>query len=277
MNEQIGHQYRRTKNGQQVIQRRTSSQDYQQSSNPHRVGHQAGLHPEDYPYITTGQTPVIRQRYATSGRGNIEDELEEGDEFYETRLPTSARRYNAPQDGQVIRAGNKRIIVHYEEPPPVRRRRILKEQHEKPRSGFHWLFIVGLVLLIGIAGFAILNTLSSLWQQKQDDWTYGFSPRTYQTDAVVGHSDSSTNPSHFFAFNLKGQITVIELPGGDASKARSYQITVIPDNQGNPPVKVVFQDLNHDGKLDMLVEIGDPGSFVTVMLFNNGTQFVSKL
>lgn len=83
--------------------------------------------------------------------------------------------------------------------------------------------------------------------------------------------------SHFIALNLHGSIQVIEEPGDDVSKARSYEITVVPDNQGNPPVKLVFQDLNGDGKLDMLVEIGDPGSFVTIMLFNNGSQFVPKL
>jgi len=35
--------------------------------------------------------------------------------------------------------------------------------------------------------------------------------------------------------------------------------------------------LNADGKPDLLVHIGDPGNVFTVILFNNGTQFVSKL
>jgi hypothetical protein len=51
----------------------------------------------------------------------------------------------------------------------------------------------------------------------------------------------------------------------------------VQGNEGNPPVKVSFQDLNADGKLDMIVTIGDPRSSFTVMLFNDGTQFVSKL
>src|SRR5579859_7374044 len=129
-------------------------------------------------------------------------------------------------------------------------------------------------MIVGWVGFSDLGTW---WQSKQDDWTYGQNPRIYQTDAVVGHGDSSTSPSHFIGLNLGGKIIVIELPGGDASKARSYIITTVQGNEGNPPVKVSFQDLNDDGKLDMIVTIGDPRSSFTVMLFNDGTQFVSKL
>ena len=140
----------------------------------------------------------------------------------------------------------------------------------------HWLIYVGIALFIMIAGWIAFTAFGQWWQGKQDDWTYG-NPRTYQTDAVVGHNDSTSSPSHFIAENLHGQILVLELPGGDPSKGRSYTITSIPGNTGNPPVTVKFQDINHDGKLDLLVQIGDPGSEVSVFLFNNGSQFVSKV
>jgi hypothetical protein len=257
MNEQIGHPYRRTRDGKQVKERRTSSQNYQQSSNPHRVGHSSGLHPEDQPYVS--------------------EDLEEDDRYYETRLPTSTRRYNLSPHEQVFQQGNKRIIVHYEEPPPMHRRKSRGENKEKPQPRFHPLLVVGLFLMLLFGGLIGLTALGSWWQTKQDDWTYGQNPRTFQTDVNVGHGTAQNPLSHFLALNLRGQIEVIELPGFDVSKAKSYEITVIPANQGNPPVKLVFQDLNRDGKLDMLVEIGEPGSYITIMLFNNGTQFVSKL
>ena len=38
------------------------------------------------------------------------------------------------------------------------------------------------------------------------------------------------------------------------------------------PVSLSFQDVNHDGKIDMLVAIGDSNPY-TVVLLNNGTQF----
>ena len=260
MNEQIGHPYTRTRAGKQVIERRTSSQNNQQPANPHRVGHSSGLHPEDQPYIS--------------------DDLEEGEEYYTTRPHTSVRRYDTFQDGDVIEAGNRRIIVHYGEPPHVRRKSLEEPIRDKPRKRYHSLFYVGIFLSLLIGGTAFLSALSALgafWQQKQDDWTYGQNPRMYQTDANVGHGTAQNPMSHFIALNLHGSVQVIEEPGDDVSKARSYQITVISENQGNPPVKLVFQDLNRDGKLDMLVEIGDQGSIVTFMLFNNGSQFVSKL
>jgi len=131
-------------------------------------------------------------------------------------------------------------------------------------------------MIVILLGWYVVSSLGTWWQMHQDDTTYG-NPRTYQTDAVVGHADSPTSPTHCIAVNLNGNIIVIELPGGDAGKARSYAITAIPGNQGNPPVKLVFQDINRDGKLDMVVQIGDPGQVVTVILFNNGTQFISKL
>jgi len=235
-------------------------------SNPHRAGHYAGFHGEDNPHLST---------------------LEEDDEYYVTRPPTSARRYTTTSDAQA-RQGGRVQHYHHEEPllqrasrqhrlPPQRTPRDDEEEEQPGKRGLrlHWLVYVGFTLLIMIAGWIAFTALGQWWQGKQDDWTYG-NPRTYQTDAVVGHNDSPSSPSHFIAENLHGQILVLELPGGDAAKGRSYTITSIPGNTGNPPVKVVFQDINHDGKLDMLVEIGDPGSVITVFLFNNGSQFVSK-
>ena len=121
-----------------------------------------------------------------------------------------------------------------------------------------------------------LKLFSSWYQGVKDDWTYG-EQRHFEIDAVVGHNDSSSNPSHFTAENNNGQIIVIELPGGDVSKAKIYQIETVPGNAGNPPVKLSFQDMNADGKLDMLVQIGDANAVIYVTLYNNGSQFVSKL
>ena len=69
-----------------------------------------------------------------------------------------------------------------------------------------------------------LNDLGAWWQNHQDDVAFGM-PRTYQTDAVVGHNDSNSNPSHFIAINLRGSIYILEAPGGNFSKSRSYFIT----------------------------------------------------
>jgi len=207
-------------------------------------------------------------------------DLEEEEEYYVTRPHTSTRRYDLLPE-QVIRQGNRTYHVRHGSPPvPPRQHQYIEEDPnvwKGTRRRFHPLVWFGFFIFIMIIGWIAISALGNVWQSKQDDWQFGQHPRTYQTDAVVGHSDSSTSPSHFIALNLNGQIIIIELPGGNAAKARSYTITTVQGNEGNPPVKVNFQDLNADGKLDMIVTIGDPGSSFTVMLFNDGTQFVSKL
>jgi hypothetical protein len=127
-----------------------------------------------------------------------------------------------------------------------------------------------------VIGWIALNALGAWIQAKQDDLTYG-QMRHFEINAVVGHSDSVTNPSHFTAENNNGSIFVVELPGGQPTKAKIYQITTIPNNDGNPPIRVSFQDVNHDGKLDMVVQIGDNSAVLTIVLYNNGQTFVPRM
>src|SRR6266566_2629729 len=249
----------------------------QHEASRHRVGHQAGLHPEDTPYLTDNmqQGVVVAEDY----------ELEEDESYYDTRPPTSARRYQISPE-EVYQSGNTRYHVRYVDVPPRKSRQAqLPPKRERQtdayeavqqRRHFHplvWLGVFGIFLLLGWFG---LNAFTSWYQGVQDDWTYG-KQRHFEINAVVGHNDSAAHPSHFTAENNNGQIIVIELPGGDVSKAKIYQIETVPGNAGNPPVKVSFQDMNADGKPDMLVQIGDGSAMLYVTLFNNGTEFVSKL
>jgi hypothetical protein len=207
----------------------------------------------------------------------IDDDLEEAEEYYVTRPHTSARRYDlAPE--QVIRQGNRTYHVRHGSPPIPQRQHqyIAEEEQPKPRRRVHWLLYVGIAIFAVIAIWQGLNGVAFFWQQKQDDWTYGKN-RVYSTDAVVGHNDSPSNPSHFIAVNDKGNIYVIELQGGDTSKSHMYTITTIEGNTNNPPVVVFFQDLNRDHRPDMIIQIGDPGSSFDINLFNNGTSFVGNL
>lgn len=76
-----------------------------------------------------------------------------------------------------------------------------------------------LALLAVLVGQLLIGWVGNLW----NDLHYGF-PRMYQVDVVVGHHDSIAHPSHFLALNLKGQIEVIEFPGGDVSQAKVYLV-----------------------------------------------------
>ncbi len=219
-----------------------------QQSNPHRAAHYAGWHPEDQPFMS--------------------DALEDDPSYYVTRQPTSARRYSTPA----------RYVVHQGPAPvPVRagRKQAARQPVARAKRRWHWLTWVGIVFLIATLGALAFTALSAWWQGVQDNWQYG-TPRTFQTDAVVGHGDSAAHPSHFIAMNLDGEIVVVEFPGGDVSKARSYSITTLPGGDSYPPVSVAFKDTTGDGRLDLVVQIGDPGSVVQVVLLNNGSQFGAK-
>src|SRR5712691_10953398 len=66
----------------------------------------------------------------------------------------------------------------------------------RPRPWGHWVLYLGLGMLAMLALWYLVLTLLSWWQVSQDDLHYG-RPRTVQCDAVVGHNDSVTRPSHF--------------------------------------------------------------------------------
>lgn len=109
---------------------------------------------------------------------------------------------------------------------------------------------VGMVLAVTVVLLSqlLIGWMGNVW----NDVHYG-SPRTYQTDAFVGHETGKT-PSHFIALNLNGQIEVIEVPGGDASHAKIY---LGPHLYGADaslvPVTLQFVDNRHDRQPDMLV------------------------
>jgi len=209
------------------------------------------------------------------------------------RMPTSTRRYatNLPQ-------GNAQYQFHPDQVQHIPRRKsataqaatqgqrvvytndIAEQEIEterprpKPRKGhtrvrFHPLVWLGLGMIVMFFLWVGISYVSAWGKTTIDDWQYS-RPRTYQTDRAVGHSDSATNPTHFIAVNLNRHIIVIELPGGDSSKARIYNITTLFGNgQELTPVTLSFKDVNNDGLLDMEVHIQEQ----TIVFINENGQF----
>ncbi len=104
-------------------------------------------------------------------------------------------------------------------------------------------------ILAVVLGQVLIRWGSTTW----DDLQYG-RPRTYQTDAFVGHETGQT-PSHFIVLNLHGRIEVFELPGGDPTKTRVYlgpQIT--GPGAEKVPVTVQFVDPHHTHHPDMVLQ-----------------------
>jgi hypothetical protein len=126
----------------------------------------------------------------------------------------------------------------------VRRRGVLRA---------HPLLLLGLGMIVMLVLWTLLTLAVGWWNTTWDDLHYG-RPRTFQVDAVVGHTDSPSNPSHFIAINLKGRIEVIEFPGGDGSKARMYLGPQLYDAGSDlVPVTLSFVDVSGNGYPDMIV------------------------
>jgi hypothetical protein len=134
-------------------------------------------------------------------------------------------------------------------------------------------FVVVLTIIVTLVLVILVVNVCNWWNIYQDDLHYG-RPRTFQIDAVVGHHDSASHPSHFIILNLHRHVEIIELQGGDASKTKIYTGPVLlGDGQELTPVTVSFKDVNGDGKPEMIVRIQDQ----EIDFINDGTQFKSSV
>ncbi len=212
----------------------------------HHIGTRSGMHPEDQPYMS-----ATRSMYNAPA---THISVAEGREGYTRQpAPTSARRYDlTPYAGR----GERRT----------------EELHQQ---GKHPLFYIGICLVITVAFLSAYTLIPQAYQKWQDERVYGY-PRTFQTDAEVGHAGTE----HFIALNNHGTIEVLEIPNypSPANLTRLY-IIVRLSSQGADlvPATLSFPDINGDGKAYMQVTVLDGSNPSVWVLFNNGTSFVPKL
>jgi hypothetical protein len=234
--------------------RRTGTQAHTPATQPRRTATQTSI-----PTVqgrrtgVSGAVSTTQQTRRTGTQGNI---------------PAVQTRRTGTQTGLPAVQTNRRPLIDTEDVVTTRDgEKINGSDQDRPR--FHWLFYVGVVMLVMTLMWCGLSAVNSWWQVKYNDILYG-RPRTYQVDQVVGHDDSSARPSHFIALNLNRHIEIIEFPGGDPSKAKIY-IGPVLDGPGQDlaPVTLEFKDVNGDGKPDMIVKVQD-SRFVFV---NTGNSF----
>ncbi|GCE21779.1 hypothetical protein [Dictyobacter kobayashii] len=119
------------------------------------------------------------------------------------------------------------------------------------RRPFWFYLLIGMVSTLVL--WMLLSTAAGWVSTWLDDLHYG-RPRTFQTDAMVGHNEQSGQPSHFIAINLHRRIEIIEFPGGDASQAKIFMGPELYNaNDELVPVELRFVDVNNDRKPDMIV------------------------
>jgi hypothetical protein len=144
----------------------------------------------------------------------------------------------------------------------------------KTNKTMHWLLPLGVGMIAMIVLWVLGSSALAWGVQFYNGIRYGY-PRTFQTDAVVGHSDSPAHPSHFIAINLNRQVVVVELMGGDPSKTVTYvaPVYIAGENGDLAPVTLEFRDVNGDGKPDMIIHIHLPNQDQVSVFINDGSKF----
>lgn len=159
------------------------------------------------------------------------------------------------------------------QPQPVARKK-QGSQVEARKNDASKAQVRAMAILAGavLCAFMLYITVSALleWAQvKLDDFQYG-RPRTVQMDAYVGHAEAEGVPSHFIAMNLNRRVTIMELPGGDSTKANTI-VGPYLFGQGEDltPVQLNAQDVNADTHPDLVVTVKSE----QLIYLNDGTTF----
>ena len=211
---------------------------------------------------TTSVIPPVAQRASRLKQKQTEEQEPEKDNDNEeveewkrdTTVDDETKRVRASSSQPATATGPKKLP---KTPLPTGPRKKAGFLRSRFALRAHPLLLLGLGMIAMLILWTLLTLATSWWNTTWDDIHYG-RPRTFQTDMVVGHNDSASNPSHFIALNLNGRIEVIEFPGGDASKARIY---IGPQLYGNGqqliPVTLSFVDVNGNHHPDMVIRFQD--------------------
>lgn len=120
-----------------------------------------------------------------------------------------------------------------------------------------WGSTVLLYVLLLVLGYLLLTPVFAWGQRRIDDLRYGV-PRTTQIDGYVGHHETSGEPTHFVALNLRRQISVLEFPGGDPAQVRVFSGPYLVGADGEDVVPhLALQDVNGDGRADITLQVRD--------------------
>jgi len=156
-----------------------------------------------------------------------------------------------------------------------RKPQVSSEADQNAKRRVHWLLFVGIGMIAMLAVWVLGSSLLAWVSYEHDNIVYG-NPRTYQTDAVVGHGgDSPQHPSHFIAVNLNRQVIIVEFMAGNPAKSIDYVVPYYILGQGGnlTPVTLSFRDVTGDGKPDMIVDIHLSPQDQTFVFVNDGTKF----
>ncbi len=208
-------------------------------------------------------------------------DVADDDSLYETRMPSSVRRYRSShtmddpttQRGTFIQRRASRVSSGLQHQGTLSKAVAPSDAGKHTRSGLARLprrhplatLIVGGVLAILLVMLA--SMLTSWWQNYQDTIHYGY-PRTSHLDAQVGHKDDANHPTHFIFLNLHCNIQIIEIQGGDPARTRIFNGPTLY-GPGCDTVPVWGEIKTEQGKRNLIVHIQDQ----QIEFVNDGQTF----
>lgn len=216
--------------------------------------------------VTTAAHPIAQRASRIRPRPADDDLISEWQRGDEDEIDTpSDLQYTTNPPVQTRRTGSSPSR------PPQKTTTIQPPSGQRSRRKAHPLLFLGLGMMAMLILWQILTAGLNWWTNTMDYMHYGY-PRTSQVDAVVGHNDSTSHPSHFIATNLHGHIEIIEFPGGDGAHARVFPgPQLFGSDFDTAPVTLTFADVNDDHQPDMIaffqsswiLYINDQGTFRT--------------
>src|SRR4051812_47939211 len=112
-----------------------------------------------------------------------------------TYRPAPATANLAPEDvWRPVAGGSATSQLREEEQPAL-----------LSRSSGRLALYIALAAVAVVVLYVVVSSVVHWTQIRMDDMAYG-RPRTTHLDAVVGHGDSATQPTHFIAINLNRQV-----------------------------------------------------------------------
>ncbi len=209
-------------------------------------------------------------RRSSPARYDVADD----DSLYETRIPSSARRYRPHatmddpmlQKGTLVQRRGRRIVPGLQQ-QGINSKAVAPSDTEKSAPRRNPLLVLVVGGLAAVLLLVLINVVATWWQGYQDNITYGY-PRTSQIDAVVGHNDSQAHPTHFIFLNLRCNIQVIEIEGGDPAHTRIFKGPTLYGS-GCDAVPVTGEIRIEQGQRNLILHIQDQ----QIVFVNDGKTF----
>ena len=206
----------------------------------------------------------------------LDTHLEAGEDGYLPEFPTQPFRFIPPTGRLPVppRASRLRVSQALPDQQPCQRVRQTEDQHTTtpvPTPPFllqqhPWgSFLVGMILclMLFLVGQQVVIPFVTA---TSDQWHYG-DARLSQLDADVGHGGTS----HLIASYYHGHIVVIEILVSHPQDNQVYVLSGFRDLPTPPVLTLSVQDLNGDGKPDLIIKI--EGTALQAVLFNAGKTF----